>query len=77
MLAQRNAWWTVYLYVTGRSVLDKLPWPLLTPASLDTSNELQTALVEEYSNQNPPSDREVYYKIRLYDQEGSLWFKTR
>ena len=77
VLAQRNAWWAVDLYVTGRAVLDKLPRHLLTLASLDTSDELKTVLIEEYSNQEPPSDGEIYYKIRLYDREGSLLFKNR
>lgn len=38
---------------------------------------VKTVLIEEYTNQEPPSDGEIYYKIRLYDREGSLLFKNR
>jgi hypothetical protein len=46
-------------------------------SSIDASKELRTALAEEYANQTPPSDGEIYYKVRLYDRERSFWFKNR
>jgi hypothetical protein len=50
---------------------------ILTHSSTDASKELRTALAEEYANQAPPSDGEIYYKVRLYDRERSFWFKSR
>lgn len=33
--------------------------------------------MEEYSNQNKPSDGEIYRKIRQYEREGNICFKRR
>ncbi|KAH1970748.1 hypothetical protein KXW55_006869, partial [Aspergillus fumigatus] len=40
----------------------------------DISDELRTSLLEEYSNEKPPSDGEVYWKIRQYDSEHNARF---
>ncbi|TVY13719.1 hypothetical protein LARI1_G009020, partial [Lachnellula arida] len=37
----------------------------------DTNSELRTTLVEEYSNEEKPSDGEVYRKVRQYEREGN------
>jgi hypothetical protein len=43
----------------------------------DTNPELRTTLVEEYSNEEKPSDGEIYCKIRQYERERNLCFKNR
>ncbi|KAH3206082.1 hypothetical protein KXW62_003601 [Aspergillus fumigatus] len=43
----------------------------------DISDELRTSLLEEYSNEKPPSDGEVYWKIRQYDSEHNARFRKR
>ena len=45
------------------------------PADLD--KELKTALVEEYANEEPPSDGEIYCKIRQYQRERDLYSENR
>lgn len=39
--------------------------------------ELKTTLVEEYSNEKPPSDGEIYRKIRQYASDGNLYGELR
>ncbi|KAH7108866.1 hypothetical protein B0J11DRAFT_602052 [Dendryphion nanum] len=41
------------------------------------SPELTATLVEEYANEKKPSDGEIYWKIRQYEQERNLCFKNR
>uniref|UniRef100_A0A093VIQ3 Uncharacterized protein n=1 Tax=Talaromyces marneffei PM1 TaxID=1077442 RepID=A0A093VIQ3_TALMA len=43
----------------------------------DISDELRTELAEEYSNENAPSDGEIYRKIRQYQYEASARFEKR
>ena len=43
----------------------------------DTSQELKTTLVEEYSNEEKPSNSEIYYKIHKYQKERNLCFERR
>ena len=45
--------------------------------SLDTNSELRTTLVKKYSNEEKPSDGEVYRKVRQYKREGNICFKRR
>src|SRR4030081_2686925 len=50
---------------------------LLTLPSVDPSNELKTPLIEGHSNEQDPSDGEIYCKIRQYDREGNIYLKNR
>ena len=43
----------------------------------DISSELQTALVDEYSNERTPTDGEVYWKVRQYQYEANAHFEER
>ncbi|KAL4984462.1 hypothetical protein BDW68DRAFT_180652 [Aspergillus falconensis] len=43
----------------------------------DMSAELRTSLLEEYSNEKPPTDGEVYRKIRQYENEHNTRFRKR
>ncbi|KAH6702814.1 hypothetical protein BKA61DRAFT_581947 [Leptodontidium sp. MPI-SDFR-AT-0119] len=43
----------------------------------DADPELRATLVEEYSNEEKPSDREIYRKIQQYEREGNFCFKKR
>ncbi|KAL6242584.1 hypothetical protein RBB50_010230 [Rhinocladiella similis] len=43
----------------------------------DSNPELRTTLVEEYANEEKPSDGEIYRKIRQYEREGNVCFKKR
>ena len=38
---------------------------------------MQTALIEEYSNEKKPSDGEIYCKIRKYERENNSYFQKR
>ncbi|KAL4899385.1 hypothetical protein BDW74DRAFT_171560 [Aspergillus multicolor] len=51
-------------------------WPIDIYLS-DMSAELKTSLVEEYSNEKPPTDGEIYRKIRQYDSEHNSRFRKR
>ncbi|KAJ5569140.1 hypothetical protein N7450_011626 [Penicillium hetheringtonii] len=44
---------------------------------ISTRTELQSALVEEYSNERKPTDGELYSKIRQYEGEGNEAFRER
>ncbi|KAI1906769.1 hypothetical protein LOZ65_006832, partial [Ophidiomyces ophidiicola] len=43
----------------------------------DISSGLQTSLIDEYSNARPPSDGEVYRKVRQYQHEANSRFEER
>ncbi|PCG89751.1 hypothetical protein PENOC_105170 [Penicillium occitanis (nom. inval.)] len=43
----------------------------------DISTELRTTLIEEYANKRQPNDREIYRKIRQYQQEHNAHFQRR
>ncbi|KAH1519476.1 hypothetical protein CDV57_01297 [Aspergillus fumigatus] len=43
----------------------------------DISQDLQNALVDEYANEKPPTDGEVYRKIRQYQHESNALFQNR
>jgi hypothetical protein len=42
----------------------------------DISQDLQNALVDEYANEKPPTDGEVYRKIRQYQHESNALFQN-
>ncbi|OJD10549.1 hypothetical protein ACJ73_09760, partial [Blastomyces percursus] len=50
-------------------------------SSRSTSSEgcsgLQASIVDEYSNEKPPSDGEVYWKVRQYQYEANSRFEER
>ncbi|KAF9894911.1 hypothetical protein FE257_004533 [Aspergillus nanangensis] len=48
-----------------------LPW------LADISSDLRNALVDEYANEKPPTDGEVYRKIRQYQHESNALFQNR
>ncbi|EDN08229.1 predicted protein [Histoplasma mississippiense (nom. inval.)] len=43
----------------------------------DISSDLQASLVDKYSNKKPPSDGEVYRKVRQYQYEANARFEER
>ncbi|PGG99690.1 hypothetical protein AJ80_09304 [Polytolypa hystricis UAMH7299] len=43
----------------------------------DLGEDLKTTLIEEYSNEKPPSDGEIYRKIRQYANDGNLHGELR
>ncbi|KAF4768880.1 hypothetical protein HAV15_008832 [Penicillium sp. str.  len=43
----------------------------------DISPDLQTSLVDEYSNERVPSDGEIYLKVRQYRYEANSHFENR
>ncbi|KAJ5158894.1 uncharacterized protein N7500_008545, partial [Penicillium coprophilum] len=43
----------------------------------DIGEELRASLVEEYTNQKKPTDREIYRKIRQYKGEDNKAFRER
>ncbi|KAJ5155476.1 hypothetical protein N7492_008279 [Penicillium capsulatum] len=43
----------------------------------DISPDLRNALVDEYANEKPPTDGEVYRKIRQYQHESNALFQSR
>lgn len=44
---------------------------------LDLNVDLKTCLVEEYSNEEKPSDGEIYYKMRRYHFQRNFNFEMR
>lgn len=44
---------------------------------LDLDNELKADLIEEYANEEPPSDGEIYCKIRQHQKERDLYSENR
>lgn len=38
---------------------------------VDISKDLKTSLIEEYSNEKPPTDGEIYRKVRQYKSDGN------
>lgn len=43
----------------------------------DMSAELKTSLLDEYSNEKPPTDGQIYRKIRQYESEHNARFRKR
>ncbi|EDN06477.1 predicted protein [Histoplasma mississippiense (nom. inval.)] len=43
----------------------------------DIGDDLKTSLIEEYSNEKPPSDGEIYRRIRQYVNDGNLHGELR
>ena len=43
----------------------------------DVSHDLKLSLIEEYSNQQKPSDGEIYCKIRLYHYQRVISLEKR
>ena len=43
----------------------------------DIDDELKKALIEEHSNEQPPSDGEIYCKIRKYQRERDRYSEMR
>ncbi|KAJ5766653.1 uncharacterized protein N7511_004269 [Penicillium nucicola] len=43
----------------------------------DISPDLQTSLIDEYSNERVPSDGEIYLKVRQYRNEANAHFENR
>jgi hypothetical protein len=49
----------------------------LTWDCTDISQELRSALIDEYANEKQPSDGEIYRKIRQYQREHNAAFEKR
>ena len=75
-LPPTEAWWTVDLYLAGISISLATAIRLLIDTT-DSNPELRKNLVEEYSNEERPSDGEIYRKVRQYEKEGNICFKKR
>ncbi|KAJ5676451.1 hypothetical protein N7536_012623, partial [Penicillium majusculum] len=45
--------------------------------SIDQYPDLQTSLIDEYSNERVPSDSEIYLKVRQYRYEANSYFENR
>lgn len=45
--------------------------------SIDADHELQTALIEEYANEKPPTAGEIYCKIHKYRRELDSYSENR
>ncbi|EER43197.1 conserved hypothetical protein [Histoplasma capsulatum H143] len=43
----------------------------------DIGDDLKTSLIDEYSNEKPPSDGEIYRRIRQYANDGNLHGELR
>ncbi|KAJ5346216.1 hypothetical protein N7452_004220 [Penicillium brevicompactum] len=52
-------------------------WWTVDLYSDDISPDLQTSLVDEYSNERVPSDGEIYLKVRQYRNEANSHFENR
>lgn len=50
---------------------------MLTCDYLDLNVDLKTCLIEEYSNEEKPSDGEIYYKMRRYHFQRNFSFEMR
>ncbi|KAH7108733.1 hypothetical protein B0J11DRAFT_390979, partial [Dendryphion nanum] len=62
----------------GREILPLADaWWIVDLYLADLSAELTATLVEEYANEKKPSDGEIYWKIRQYEQERNFCFKNR
>lgn len=75
-LAPSDQWWTVDLY------LDGLNFPthdffICSNSLADISPDLRITLVDEYANEKPPTDGEVYRKIHQYKHESNALFQNR
>ncbi|TQB67547.1 hypothetical protein MPDQ_005277, partial [Monascus purpureus] len=61
-----------YQIAAGLEVLSPaFHWWAINIYSDDIGDDLQTTLIEEYSNEKPPSDGEIYHKIRQYASDGN------
>ena len=72
-----DAWWTVDLYLAGMPIFQRRRGQDLLICRTDSNPELRATLVDEYSNEEKPSDGEIYCKIRQYEREGNICFKRR
>ncbi|CCD42643.1 hypothetical protein BofuT4_P074450.1 [Botrytis cinerea T4] len=63
ILPSIDSWWTVDLYLTGMKHF--------------YAQKVRRSLIEEYSNEDKPSDGEIYRKVRQYEREGNILFKKR
>ncbi|CAG8416235.1 unnamed protein product [Penicillium salamii] len=80
VLAPIEQWWSVDIYLDGMHhlfdhtlTLSRLANSLLIRfwvLSIDIGADLKCSLIEEYSNENVPSDGEIYWKIRQYESEN-------
>ncbi|QSS63937.1 hypothetical protein I7I51_00998 [Histoplasma capsulatum] len=52
-------------------------WWVVDVYSDDIGDDLKTSLIEEYSNEMPPSDGEIYRRIRQYANDGNLHGELR
>jgi hypothetical protein len=75
-LSPRNKWWAVDLYLAGIEIsFNDLTY--LTFVLLDTNIALKRCLIEEYSNEEKPTDGEIYRKIREYHFQRNFSFEMR
>ena len=71
---RRGGRWDVYLASISISLATAIR---LLIDTTDSNSELRKNLVEEYSNEERPSDGEIYRKVRQYEREGNVCFKKR
>lgn len=70
-------WWAVDIYSDGIVPLSVAVERSDISIAADIGDDLKTTLIEEYSNEKPPSDGEIYRKIRQYASDGNLHGELR
>jgi hypothetical protein len=69
-LSLRNKGWAVDLYFADIIKTSPKDLTCLTFVLVDTNIALKRCLIEEYSNEEKPTDGEIYRKIREYIFRG-------
>jgi hypothetical protein len=76
-LSPSNKWWAVDLYLAGITKTSSKDLTCLTFVLVDTNIALKRCLIEEYSNEEKPTDGEIYRKIREYHFQRNFSFEMR
>jgi hypothetical protein len=76
-LSPRDKWWAVDLYLAGIIKISFKDLTCLTFVLVDTNTALKRCLIEEYSNEEKPTDGEIYRKIREYHFQRNISFEMR
>ncbi|TGO07234.1 hypothetical protein BTUL_0306g00130 [Botrytis tulipae] len=64
--------------VAAREILPSIDsWWAVDLYLTNVNPEVRRSLIEEYSNEDKPSDGEIYRKVRQYEREGNILFKKR
>ena len=74
-LNENDKWWIVRLFSAGMTSSTR-PFSLLTRLQ-DTPESYLTRIVESFSNEQKPSDGEIFRKIRLYHRQKDYEAENR